>query len=69
MHFLFSPTVAAEDPDHARKVNGVGFSRSDSVKGHALARLSARSVLQHESTISEVLKLAARYRRQISRLI
>lgn len=62
-------TVAAEDPDHARKVNGVGFSRSDSSKGHALAQLSVRAVLQNEATISEVLKMAARYRRQASRVM
>jgi len=59
----------AEDPDYARKVNGVGFSRSDSVKGHTLAHLSVQSVLEDEATISEVLKMAARYRRQASRLL
>lgn len=62
-------TVAAEDPDYARKVNGVGFSRSDSAKGHTLAHLSVQSVLQDEATISEVVKMAARYRRQASRLL
>lgn len=61
-------TVAAEDSDYAKTQNGVGFSRSDSAKGHALAQLSIRAVLQDESTCSEVLKMAARYRRQASRI-
>ncbi len=61
-------TVAAEDADYAKAQNGVGFSRSDSAKGHALAQLSVRSVLQDESTCAEVLKMAARYRRQASRV-
>ncbi|WP_421405100.1 hypothetical protein [Agrobacterium fabrum] len=60
-------TVAAEDADHAQIQNGVGFSRPDSAKGHVLARLSVRAVLQDESTCAEVLKMAARYRRQASR--
>lgn len=61
--------VAAEDPDHARKVNGVGFSRPDSSKGHALAQLSVPAVLQDEAMMSDVLKMAARYRRQASRVM
>lgn len=62
-------TVAAEDPDHARQVNGLGFSRSDSSKGHALAQLSVQTVLRNEATLAEVLKMAARYRRQATRII
>lgn len=61
-------TVAAEDADYAKKQNGVGFSKSDSTKGHALAQLSVRSILQNEETCAEVLKMAARYRRQASRI-
>ncbi|GEC34035.1 hypothetical protein EFR01_42060 [Sinorhizobium fredii] len=60
--------VAAEDSDYAKKQNGVGFSKSDSTKGHALARLSVTSVLSSDATFEEVTKLAARYRRQASRI-
>lgn len=60
--------VAAEDSDYAKHQNGVGFSKSDSTKGHALARLSIVSVLSNASTYTEVTKLAARYRRQASRI-
>lgn len=60
--------VAAEDSDYAKKQNGVGFSKSDSTKGHALARLSVASVLSSDATFEEVTKLAARYRRQASRI-
>jgi len=62
-------TVAANDADHARSQNGVGFSRADSPKGHVLAQLGVRAVLQNECTCAEVLKLAARYRRQASRAL
>lgn len=60
--------VAAEDSDYAMHQNGVGFSKSDSTKGHALARLSVATVLRDAATYAEVLKLAARYRRQASRI-
>lgn len=60
-------TVAANDADHALSRNGVGFSRADSPKGHVLAQLSVRAVLQNEYRCAEVLKLAARYRQQASR--
>lgn len=60
--------VAAEDSDYAQKQNGVGFSKSDSTKGHALSKLSVASVLSNASTFGEVTKLAARYRRQASRI-
>lgn len=65
---LVLAAVAAEDADYAKAQNGVGFSRPDSSKGHVLAQLSVRSVLQNESTCAEVLKMAARYRRQASRV-
>ncbi|RVG70876.1 hypothetical protein [Sinorhizobium meliloti] len=60
--------VAAEDSDYAKEQNGVGFSKSDSTKGHGLARLSVVSVLSSDATYSDVIKLAARYRRQASRI-
>ncbi|MDX1216278.1 hypothetical protein GOL99_12110 [Sinorhizobium medicae] len=60
--------VAAEDADYAKHQNGRGFSKADSTKGHALARLSITSVLSSDATYSEVVKIAARYRRQASRI-
>lgn len=60
--------VAAEDADYAKEQNGIGFSKSDSSKGHAFARLSVTSVLSSAATFSEVTRLAARYRRQASRI-
>lgn len=65
---LVLSAVAAEDSDYAKHQNGVGFSKSDSTKGHALAKLSITSVLRSAATYSEVTKLAARYRRQASRI-
>lgn len=62
-------TVAAEDSDHAHAQNGVGFSKSDSSKGHALARLSLGAAMSNEATISDVMRMAARYRRQSSRIM
>ncbi len=60
--------VAAEDADYAKHQNGRGFSRSDSTKGHALASLSVTSVLSSAVTFAEVTSMAARYRRQASRI-
>lgn len=60
--------VADEDADFAKHQNGRGFSRSDSSKGHALAKLSITAVLSTSATYSEVVSMAARYRRQASRI-
>nr|CAD6612728.1 hypothetical protein RKHAN_02514 [Rhizobium sp. Khangiran2] len=60
--------VAAEDSDYATRANGVGFNRADSTKGHAFAQLSVQSVLQDEATYANVLGMAARYRRQASKI-
>lgn len=60
--------VAAEDADHAMNRNGRGFSKADSTKGHALAALSLVVVVRNPSTYAEVLSMAARYRRQASRI-
>lgn len=60
--------VAAEDSDYAKHQNGRGFSKSDSPKGHSLARLRPGTVIRDPSTYQEVLKMAARYRRQASRI-
>ncbi|MDR6663994.1 hypothetical protein J2X71_000239 [Rhizobium sp. 1399] len=60
--------VAAEDADHAKTRNGKGFSKSDSMKGHALSKVSLSSALQDHALSSAVLAMAARYRRQASRI-
>lgn len=58
--------VAAEDADYAKLQNGRGFSKPDSTKGHALAQLRPGAVISSPSTYAEVIKMAARYRRQAS---
>ncbi len=60
--------VAAEDADYAKQRNGRGFSKSDSTKGHGLAKLSITAVLSSASAYAEVVSMAARYRRQASRI-
>jgi hypothetical protein len=65
---LILGAVAAEDADYAKERNGKGFSKSDSNKGHSLSRLSIVSALSSPATYSEVLRMAARYRRQASRI-
>ena len=57
-------TVATEDSDYARHRNGRGFSRSDSSKGHTLAQLRPGAVIANPYTFAEVMRMAARYRRQ-----
>jgi hypothetical protein len=57
--------VAANDPDHARKQNGVGFSASDQTLGHKLARASVENFLRSEILATVMIRLAIRYRRQI----
>ncbi len=60
--------VAAEDADYAKTRNGRGFSKADSTKGHALAALSLAAVVRDPATFAEVTSMAARYRRQASRI-
>ncbi|WP_142627976.1 hypothetical protein [Rhizobium sp. P007] len=57
--------IAARDADRASKRNGCGFSRADSSRGHRLSKLPADVVLHDPALSSAVLKLAARYRRQV----
>lgn len=57
--------VARNDPDHARKQNGVGFSVSDQTLGHKLARASVETFLRSEVRAWVLIKLAIKYRRQI----
>lgn len=58
--------VAAEDADYAKNRNGRGFSKSDSNKGHALSKVSLAAALGDQSLLGEILRMAARYRRQAS---
>lgn len=60
--------VAAEDSDYAKHQNGRGFSKSDSTKGHSLARLRPGAVISCPSTYDDVIKMATRYRRQASKI-
>lgn len=57
--------VASRDPDRAQLRNGAGFSRSDVALGHRLALLSADAVRRSPALAAEVLRMAARYRRQV----
>lgn len=58
--------VAAEDADYAKTRNGRGFNKADSTKGHALAKVSLSAALGDPGLLAEILKMAARYRRQAS---
>lgn len=58
-------TVAGYDPDHAKLDNGIGFARSDTVLGHALASSSPSAALGSPGMALMVWRLAMRYRRQV----
>lgn len=60
--------VAAEDADYAKHRNGRGFNKADSSKGHALAKVSLAAALGDKALLGEILRMAARYRRQASTL-
>ncbi|MGX9991581.1 hypothetical protein ACS4RR_020860 [Rhizobium sp. Z1P35] len=57
--------VAADDPDRARQLNGVGFSVSDQTIGHKLAKAPVQLFLKSEVLAQALVKLAIKYRRQI----
>ncbi len=57
-------TVAAMDPDHAGKLNAVGFSRYDNKFGHSLARQIGVGKLTDKQWACAI-RLANKYRRQI----
>lgn len=57
--------VASLDPDGARFDNGLGFSKSDVALGHRLAKLSSDAVRRSPVLAAEVMRLAAKYRRQV----
>jgi hypothetical protein len=58
--------VARQDEDHARAVNGRGYSKADSPAGHRLSKLTTSDVSRDGQTEGDVLRLAQRYRRQAS---
>jgi hypothetical protein len=57
-------TVAGMDLDHASEENFVGFSKSDSYRGHALASLATASCLD-DTGWEEAYALACRYAGQV----
>lgn len=58
--------LAGMDPDHASKVNGVGFSKMDNDFGHSLAQqLQATEKMLTDKQWVAAVRLAKRYRRQI----
>lgn len=57
--------VAQNDPDRARKANGLGFSKSDVTAGHRLAATSPDRVRRTTPATAQAIALAARYRRQV----
>ncbi|WP_428427291.1 hypothetical protein [Pararhizobium sp.] len=58
--------VAREDEDHARNINGRGYSKADSSAGHRLAQMSVSDVSRDGQAERDVLRLARRYSRQAS---
>jgi hypothetical protein len=61
--------VAAQDADYAKHQNGVGFSKPDSRVGHALAGATLATVMSSEASITQVLQMGKRYRRQAKTLM
>jgi hypothetical protein len=59
-------TVAGYDPDHAEEANGLGFAKDDVTLGHALASATLGDLSTRPAFAALVMRLAARYRRQVS---
>lgn len=60
--------VANRDADYARTQNGEGFSKSDSSSGHMLSQAGLETALRDDQLAERILRLAARYKRQVLRL-
>lgn len=60
--------VADRDADYARTQNGEGFSKSDSSSGHMLSEATIERAMQDDRLAEQILRMAARYRRQVLRL-
>lgn len=59
--------LAAMDPDHAMKENGIGFSKLDNAFGHSLADQLSRSGQLTDGQWNAAIRLAMRYPRQVGR--
>ena len=60
--------VAHRDADYARAQNGEGFSKSNSSAGHMLSQQGLETALRDNQLGERILRLAARYKRQVLRL-
>ncbi len=60
--------VANRDADYARQQNGEGFSKSDCSAGHMLSQTGLETALRDNQLAERILRLAARYKRQVLRL-
>ncbi|MGV2114290.1 hypothetical protein ACQZ46_23870 [Agrobacterium salinitolerans] len=60
--------VADRDADYAKTQNGEGFSKSDSSHGHMLSEATIERAMQDDQLADRILRMAARYRRQVLRL-
>ena len=60
--------IADRDADYARTQNGEGFSKSDSSAGHILSETTVDRAMKDDQLAERILRMAARYRRQVLRL-
>lgn len=60
--------VADRDADYAKAQNGEGFSKSDSSHGHMLSEATIERAMQDDQLAERILRMAARYKRQVLRL-
>lgn len=60
--------VAHRDADYAKNQNGEGFSKADSSSGHMLSQMGMETALRDDQLAERILRLAARYKRQVLRL-
>lgn len=56
--------VARADLDQARWINGVGFSKGDTMIGHRLSELTVEQAMSDDASARKVVRLALRYIRQ-----
>ena len=59
-------TLVAADDDWAQEENGVGFSKADTYRGHALAALAAEGGLD-DASWQEAIGISMRYPGQVGR--
>ncbi|MGN8152504.1 hypothetical protein ACTJK5_09545 [Agrobacterium sp. 22094] len=56
--------VAGADLDQAKQLNGVGFSKGDTMIGHRLSELTVDQAMADEASVRKIITLALRYIRQ-----